>query len=95
MILFFIAQNVIKELPGATSYADRNISMYVSSTCRLFINKSVLRHIQKYTDAEAGLNNKESWTISLDELDAFNAIIYAKGTYGWNEMDYNFLPNNA
>jgi hypothetical protein len=91
----FGAQNVLKETPGPTPYAKRNVGNNVSSAWRLFIDESMLRHIKKCTEAEAVLNNEENWKISLEELDAFIAIIYARGAYGCNDMDYDFLWNNT
>ncbi|XP_035226305.1 piggyBac transposable element-derived protein 4-like [Stegodyphus dumicola] len=62
---------------------------------RLFGDESMLRHIKKCKEAEGILNNEENWAISLEELDAFIAIIYARGAYGCNGMDYDFLWNNT
>ncbi|GBM91588.1 hypothetical protein AVEN_164195-1 [Araneus ventricosus] len=76
------AQNIPKEISGPTSYAKRNVRGNVSSSWRLFMDKSMLSHIKKCTEAEAVLNNEENWTVSLEEIDAFIAIIYARGAYG-------------
>ncbi|XP_035227783.1 uncharacterized protein LOC118199990 [Stegodyphus dumicola] len=89
------AQNMLKEMPGPTSYAKRNVGDNVLSAWRLFVDESMLRHIKKCTEAEAVLNNEENWAISLEELDAFIAIIYERGSYGCNDMDYDFLWNNT
>lgn len=89
------AQNILKEVPGTTPYAKRNVSDNVTSAWRLFIDESMLHHIKKCTEAEAALKKEENWTISLEEIDAFIAIIYARGAYGCNDIDYDFLWNKT
>lgn len=44
---------------------------------RLFKNDKILNVIKKCIGVEARLNN-ENWIISLDELDAFIAILYVQ-----------------
>ncbi|XP_054718548.1 piggyBac transposable element-derived protein 4-like [Uloborus diversus] len=75
--------NVCKEACGPTSYAKRNIDdEFASSSWRLIINESMLRHIKMCTEEEAHrqLGNND-WTLKLEEIDAFIAILYARGLY--------------
>lgn len=75
--------NVVKEAAGPTSHAKRNIiDGCASSAYRLFIDEPILRHIKYCTVTEAhkqlGTND---WSLTLEELDAFISILYARGIY--------------
>ena len=75
--------NVCKEACGPTSYAKRNIEdEYVSSTWRLLISERMLRHIKLCTEEEAHRQlGTDDWNTSLQEIDAFIGILYARGIY--------------
>ena len=77
-------QNILKELPGPTPYAKRNIEdESATSAFKLLIDEPLLRHIQRSTVAEARLQlDDNTWNMSLAELDAFVAILYARGALG-------------
>ena len=73
----FGSHNVLREQPGPTPYATRSVSEdKVSSVWRLFIDDSILRHIKRCTEAEAG---EQNWSLAIEELDAFIALVYAWG----------------
>jgi hypothetical protein len=76
-------QNILRETPGPTGHAKRNIDDTVTSAFRLLIDKPLLRHIQRATVEQAHcVQGSTAWEMSLDELDAFLAILYARGAYG-------------
>lgn len=71
-------QNILKENPGPTPYSKRNIADDSPITSwRLFISDKMLNIIKKCTEVEARSKlNDETWSLSLDELDSFIAILY-------------------
>ena len=73
--------HVLREQPGPTSHATRSVSEdKVSSAWRLLIDDSVLRHINCCTEAEAGRASKQNWSLAIEELDAFIALVHARGS---------------
>lgn len=84
--------NIITEQAGPTSYARRNFTGHLSDSWRLLIDESILRHIQKCTLEEAnrqlGHNN---WILTLEQLESFIAICYARGAYGAKNIPVNEL----
>ncbi|XP_073537681.1 uncharacterized protein [Phyllobates terribilis] len=79
------SQNILREAPGPTGYARRNIIIDSPlSAWRLFFNSYILTHIKNCTLAEACRNNNLQFTLSDEELDAFIAIFYARGISGTN-----------
>ena len=80
--------------PVDTEYATRSVSEdKVSSAWRLFIDDSILRHIKRYTEAEAAIAGEQNWSLAIEELDAFIALVYAWGAYGCRSVDYDVLWN--
>ncbi|XP_073532535.1 uncharacterized protein [Phyllobates terribilis] len=79
------SQNILREAPGPTGYARRNIIIDSPlSAWRLFFDSYILTHIKNCTLAEACRNNNLQFTLSYEELDAFIAIFYARGISGTN-----------
>ncbi|XP_073439464.1 uncharacterized protein [Dendrobates tinctorius] len=79
------SQNILREAPGPTEYARRNIIIDSPlSAWRLFFDSYILTHIKNCTLAEACRNNNLQFTLSDEELDAFIAIFYARGISGTN-----------
>ncbi|XP_073494170.1 uncharacterized protein [Phyllobates terribilis] len=79
------SQNILREAPGPTRYARRNIIIDSPlSAWRLFFDSYILTHIKNCTLAEACRNNNLQFTLSDEELDAFIAIFYARGISGTN-----------
>lgn len=74
-------QNVLREVSGPTSHAKRKIvDGSASSAWRLFFNEKILRHIQQCTEEEARKKSQNpNWSLSLNELDAFISLLYARG----------------
>ncbi|XP_058873952.1 piggyBac transposable element-derived protein 4-like [Acipenser ruthenus] len=80
------AQNVLTETSGPTPYAKRNINSILSAF-HLLIDMRMLHHIQRCTVAEAHrIQNDDSWAMSLEELEAFIAILYVRGAYGGKSL---------
>ncbi len=53
------------------------------SAWRLIINEPMLKLIKKCSDAEANRQLQHNrWSVSLEELDAFIALLYARGAFG-------------
>ncbi|XP_073536362.1 uncharacterized protein [Phyllobates terribilis] len=79
------SQNILREAPGPTGYARRNIIIDSPlSAWRLFFDSYILTHIKNCMLAEACRNNNLQFTLSDEELDAFIAIFYARGISGTN-----------
>ncbi|KAF2885593.1 hypothetical protein ILUMI_20577 [Ignelater luminosus] len=74
------AQNVLKEATGPTAYTRRKVTEgSVSSSWRMFIVESMLRHIKKCTETEARRHGAENWSLALEELNALIALLYPRG----------------
>ncbi|XP_068233574.1 uncharacterized protein [Palaemon carinicauda] len=75
------AQNIIRETPGPTSVAKRQVFPgQVLSSFRLLIDDFIIKHIQKCTETEARMKlNDETWNISFQEIYATIGIMYARG----------------
>jgi hypothetical protein len=78
------SQNVIPETPGPTSYARCRIKQdAVVTAFRLIVDDGMLRFIQKCTNAEGQLQTGDKqWAFTLEELDAFIALLYVRGACG-------------
>ena len=64
--------NICREAPGPSTQAKRSISKEsVCSAWDLFIDESVLRHIQRCTEEARRVLQTVDWRVSLHELDAF------------------------
>ena len=87
--------NVITEAPGPSAQAHRSIiKESVRSVWDLFIDESMLRHIQRYTEEEARrVLQTDDWCVSLHELDAFLSIIYARGVHKATKIKIHELWN--
>ena len=87
--------NVITEAPGPSAQAHRSIiKESVRSAWDLFIDESILRHIQRCTEEEARrVLQTNDWCVSLHELDAFLAIIYARRAHKATKIKIHELWN--
>ncbi|XP_054729834.1 uncharacterized protein LOC129238721 [Anastrepha obliqua] len=86
-------QNILREISGPTPYAKRYIENDKPiSAWRLLIDEYILRRIKECTEKEAhDKSQNETWNLSLDELDAFIALIYARGAYNMSHLDLDIL----
>ena len=90
----FGSHNVLKEQPGLTPHATRSVSEdKVSTAWRLFIDDSILCHVKRCTEAEAARAGKQNWSLAIEELDAFIALVYEWGVYGCRSVDCDVLWN--
>ena len=87
--------NVITQAPGPSAQARRSIiKESVCSAWDLFIDESMLRYIQRCTEEEARrVLQTDDWCLSLHELDAFLAIIYARGAHKATKIKIRELWN--
>ena len=87
--------NVIREAPGPSAQAHRSIiKQSFRSAWDLFIDESMLRHIQRCTEEEARrVLQTNDWRISLHELDAFLSIVYARGAHKATKIKVHELWN--
>ena len=87
--------NVITQGPRPSAQAHRSIiKESVRSAWDLFNDESILRHIQRCTEEEARrVLQTDNWYVSLDELDAFLAIIYARGAHKATKIKIHELWN--
>jgi len=90
----FGCHKLLREQPGPTPHAARCVSEdKVSSACQLFIDDSILRHIKRCTEAGGARAGEQNWSLAIEELDAFIALVYARGAYGCRSVDYGVLWN--
>ena len=77
-------QNVLRESPGPSPFANRCVEDESPvSAWRLFFSEPMLRLIQYCTETEArNVLGDNEWSVSLEELEGFIAIIYARGATG-------------
>ena len=87
--------NVIREAPGPSTQAHPSIiKESVRSAWDLFINEDMLRHIQRCTKEEARrVLQTDNRRVSLHELDAFLAIVYARGAHKATKIKVHELWN--
>jgi Transposase IS4 len=83
----------MREVSGPQAFATQRIRKdTVLSAFRLLVDENMMRHIQRCTETEAReRSGDESWSVSLDELDAFIGILYARGVYGASKLDLKSL----
>ena len=81
-------QNILRECPGAISYARRNVRVNCpASAWRLIIDKFILEHIKSCIVTEAHLQTRcKDFTFSVEELETFIGIMYAGGVTGKNDI---------
>ncbi|GFS88969.1 DDE_Tnp_1_7 domain-containing protein [Trichonephila clavipes] len=81
---------VFKGKSDPTSYEKRNIvNGYLISSYGYL---PMLPYIKQCTAEDAhGQLGKNKWSTTLDQLDAFISILYARGIYGANNLDFHSL----
>jgi hypothetical protein len=90
----FKSHNVLRKQPGPTPHATRSVAEdKVSSAWQLFIDDSILRHIKRCTEAEAARAGEQNWSLAIEEMDAFIALVYARRACGCRSVDYDVLWN--
>ena len=85
---------LLHKLLGSAQAHRSIIKESVCSAWDLFIDESMLRHIQRCTEEEARrVLQTDDWCLSLHELDAFLAIIYARGAHKATKIKIRELWN--
>lgn len=77
------AHNVFTATPGV----PRSVSSTITTpydAWKMFIHESILRSIAKFTTEEAIRRGDVDYSLTLDELESFIALQYARGVYGKN-----------
>ncbi|KAF2883529.1 hypothetical protein ILUMI_22645 [Ignelater luminosus] len=86
-------RNILKDNPGPTFYAKQKTNKdKISTFWRLFVDNHTLKIIKNCTETEA--NNKlenVDWKLSFEDLDAFIAILYARGAYAFSKLELENL----
>ncbi|KAK9739789.1 hypothetical protein QE152_g8730 [Popillia japonica] len=74
-------QNILRELPGPSGLGRQGIDEdKLSSPWLLIIDDRILKHIKKCTEQEPRrCQEVDDWSVSLQELKVFIAILYARG----------------
>lgn len=85
---------IFREISGPTGYAKRNIMKgKVRSAFSLILDQGIMNHIKMCTESEARRVLGSEWSITLEELDAFIAILYARGAYETRNLNVSYLWN--
>ncbi|KAK9701731.1 Transposase IS4 [Popillia japonica] len=86
-------QNILRELPGPSGLARQGIDEdKLSSAWLLIIDDRILKHIEKCTEQEPRrCQEVDDWSVSLQELKAFIAILYARGATGAKGLELESL----
>ena len=77
-------QNVRRVSAGVTSYAAMRVSESPYSAFKLFFNEPMLRHVHKCTIKEAIHQRVSDFNMSLEELETFICLCYARGAVSRN-----------
>lgn len=87
------AHNVFREAPGPSAFAKRHIHEgVVRSAWDLVITPTMLKHMKMCTENRAREESGDKdWSVSMDELEAFIAVLYARGWYGARNLELDFL----
>jgi len=86
--------NIFRELSGPTGYAKRHVMKgNVRSAFTLIIDRRIMEQIRACTEAEAFRVLGTKWELSTEKLNAFIAVLYARGAYQVNNIDVSLLWN--
>ena len=87
------SHNILKECPGPSSYAHKNIQAgSPASAWLLFIDKVILEHMRTCTITEAHRQTgNEEFSLTNNELLAFIVVMYTREVAGSNDMPYHIL----
>lgn len=59
----------------------------------MILDQEIMNHIKMCTESEARRVLGSEWSITLEELDAFIAILYARGAYETRNLNVSYLWN--
>lgn len=91
------SQNILREKPGPTALAMRNIvDDSTISAFSLLLDEALMKNIQISTQQEAHRElGNDKWLISMEELNAFIAILFARGALRANTLAAKDLWNKT
>ena len=78
------AHNILTAISGVKPCCASSSISTPYSAWKMFIHESILRSIAKFTTEEAVRRDDTDFSLSLDELESFIALQYARGLYGKN-----------
>ena len=85
---------IFREISGPTGYAKRNIMKgKVRSAFSLILDYRIMNHIKMCTESEACQVLGSEWSLTSAKLDAFIAILYARGAYATKNVTVSYLWN--
>ena len=86
-------RNILWKTSGPTPYTKRNVfAGSPASAWRLLIDDFILKHIAKWTITEAHRQlQDETFALTIEELEAFIAVMYARGTTGKSALPLHDL----
>ena len=86
-------QNILRETSVLTPYSKRNVfPRSPASAWRLLIDDFILKHIAKCTITEAHRQlQNETFALTIEELQAFIAVMYARGATGKSALPLHVL----
>ncbi|GBP60673.1 PiggyBac transposable element-derived protein 4 [Eumeta japonica] len=88
----FRCQNVFRDRVGPTSHAKRNVDATCKSAWQLIVSKKIMQHILECTMEEARRELQDNdWYMTMEELDAFIAVLYIRGAIGAHNLDLDSL----
>ncbi|GBP34891.1 hypothetical protein EVAR_26480_1 [Eumeta japonica] len=88
----FRCQNVFRHRVGPTSHAKRNVDETCKSAWQLIVSKKIMQHILECTMEEARCELQDNdWYMTMEELDAFIAVLYIRGAIGAHNLDLDSL----
>lgn len=86
--------NIFREVLGPTGYAKRNIIKdKVRIAFSLIIDHRIMKHIRTSTESGVFRVLETKWSLTEAKLDAFIAILYARGAYEGKNLNVSYLWN--
>lgn len=86
--------NIFREVVGPTAFAKRNIMKGKMRTAfSLLTDNRVMEHIRKCTEEEASRVLGVKWNLTPAKINAFIALLYARGAYQANNLNISYLWN--
>ncbi|XP_072389637.1 uncharacterized protein [Diabrotica undecimpunctata] len=84
-------QNMFKDISGPTPYANLRVDETCNSAWRLHIADKILKYITDCTIKKTRRVHSNTWSLTIEELEAFIAIIYVRESMGAKGIDLDSL----
>lgn len=86
--------NIFTDMSGPTEYAKQHVKKgQVKTAFSLILDDNIMNHIITCTEKEAFEILKTNWKLDRIKLDAFIALMYARGAYQTKNLDGTYLWN--